>query len=257
MGVVQPLVQLLVALLKRLGVNPLPVVAFHSLIGFFAAWLIGSSSPMLWLYAALLLQLKTVLDNADGDLARATNQVTQTGRYFDTGMDFLVNIALFVALATHGPALLSLLAFVLLTLLLSLDFNMERLYKARRSETTEAAEIPEGAPKLLFRLFQSLYCWVFAPQDRGLEHLDHALGRLSGVRENSNEKRAWNDLFSTASVVNLGLSSQYLVLGLCLFWGQPFWYVYAIFLMALYVLAVQLLRVLRYRRAARALRRSL
>lgn len=255
MGVVQPLAQPLALLLKRLGVNPLLVVVFHSLLGFFAAWLIGSSSPLLWLYAALLLQLKTVLDNADGGLARAANQVTQTGRYFDTGMDFLVNLALFAALAAHGSPLLSLLAFVLLTLLLSLDFNMERLYRARRS--TETAEIPEGRPKLLFRLFRGLYHSVFASQDRWLEHLDGALGRLSGVPEASDEKHVWNDLFSTASVVNLGLSSQYLVLGLCLFWGKPFWYVYAVFLMTLYALAVQLLRVLRYRRASRALRRSL
>ena len=48
--------------------------------------------------AALLLQLKTLLDNADGALARATGQVTLTGRYLDTIADLVVNAAVFAAL---------------------------------------------------------------------------------------------------------------------------------------------------------------
>ena len=46
----------------------------------------------------VLLQLKTVLDNADGQLARASGRVTLTGRYLDTEADLVVNAALFAAL---------------------------------------------------------------------------------------------------------------------------------------------------------------
>ena len=48
--------------------------------------------------AALLLQVKTLLDNADGLLARASGRVTLAGRYLDTEADLVVNAALFAAL---------------------------------------------------------------------------------------------------------------------------------------------------------------
>ena len=47
--------------------------------------------------AALLVQLKTLLDNADGQLARLTGRVTAFGRYLDSECDLLVNAALFAA----------------------------------------------------------------------------------------------------------------------------------------------------------------
>ena len=57
-----------------------------------------------FLVAALLLQLKTVLDNADGQLARLSGRVTAFGRYLDSESDLVVNAAIFVALGTQiGP----------------------------------------------------------------------------------------------------------------------------------------------------------
>ena len=48
----------------------------------------------------LLLQLKTVLDNADGQLARPPGGCPALGRYLDSESDLLVNAALFAALGT-------------------------------------------------------------------------------------------------------------------------------------------------------------
>ena len=58
------------------------------------------------LAAALLVQLKTLLDNADGQLARLTGKPSAFGRYLDSEVDLLVNAALFAALAwtTARPA---------------------------------------------------------------------------------------------------------------------------------------------------------
>ena len=53
----------------------------------------GSSS-----LAALLLQLKTLLDNADGRLARVSGRMTRLGRFLDSSSISLVNVALFAAL---------------------------------------------------------------------------------------------------------------------------------------------------------------
>src|SRR5690606_32562847 len=103
MRVLQPLARRGVALLSHTAVEPWQVVVAHTLIGLLAAVLVSGSSPVGWLVAAVLLQLKSLLDNIDGGLARATNRVTELGRYLDTGLDLLVNVALFAALSRHGP----------------------------------------------------------------------------------------------------------------------------------------------------------
>ena len=69
-----------------------------------AAGATGSSPRSGWragdlVAAALLLQLKTVLDNADGQLARLTgNDLRARSRYLDSESDLLVDAALFAAL---------------------------------------------------------------------------------------------------------------------------------------------------------------
>lgn len=244
----RPLTRRLVAAFARFGLDPLWVVAAQGLIGLVAAGLIASGHFVL---AALLLQLKTLLDNSDGGLARATGRVTQLGRYADTGVDFFVNMALFAALACYGPWSLALGAFVVLTLILSLDFRLEALYWAlRRQAGTEA---PRGQPVWLYRFFRGLYQRFFAPQDALIDRLDNALlTRLLQGEEPSRQARlAWNDLFSTATLVNLGLSSQLVLLGLCLILGQPFWYVYVVYAQLFYVAAIQLLRAVRFRNRLR------
>lgn len=90
----RPLAHLVVLLLLRTPVRPHHLVLFHTGLVLGAAWLLLRED----LGAALLLQLKTVLDNADGQLARLRGEVTEFGRYLDTGMDFLGNLALFLAL---------------------------------------------------------------------------------------------------------------------------------------------------------------
>lgn len=255
MRLVQPLAEAGVRALARLGVNPLWLVATHAACGLAAAWLIAWSSGGGLLWAALLLQLKTLLDNMDGGLARATGRVTLMGRYLDTGMDLIVNAALFAALARYGPLLLALIAFVLLTLMLSWDFGAERLYRLERSPHGPGETPSVGAPLPLYRLFKGLYDALLAPQDRLIEGLERRrFARLVGLPYASAPlelRLAWADLFSTASLVNLGLSTQMLVLGLCLALGRPFWYVWSIFAEALYLLGVQLLRGLRFRRYLR------
>jgi archaetidylinositol phosphate synthase len=254
----QPLTTWGVGLLARLGVNPLLVVLAHGLLGVAAAALIASGRNLVW--AALLLQIKTLLDNMDGGLARATGQVTRMGRYLDTGLDFLVNVALFAALAQHGPPALAVLAFLLLTAVLSLDYNAERLYRLEHDPPAAASEEPPiGAPLPLYLLFKGLYDVLLAPQDRLIARLDawrfHRLTHLPYTHAPQVLRHAWADLFSTASLVNLGLSSQMFLLGLCLVAGQPFWYVYAVLAQAFYAVCVQLLRGERLRGYLRGVKR--
>jgi phosphatidylglycerophosphate synthase len=80
------------------------------------------------LAAALLLQLKTVLDNADGQLALLTGGVTALGRYLDSELDLAVDAALFAALGWYGHAVAApIVGFLALTAVLSINFSAERL----------------------------------------------------------------------------------------------------------------------------------
>ncbi|HEX7022650.1 MAG TPA: CDP-alcohol phosphatidyltransferase family protein [Trueperaceae bacterium] len=241
----------IVRLLVRLRVDPVWVVVTHSLLGLLAAALLAFRPEALWM-VAVLLQLKTLLDNADGGVARASGRVTQLGRYLDTLMDLLVNFCLFAALARYGPPAAAFGGFVLLTVILSLDHNLEALYRAQRQPRHPDEPVPVGAPRPLFHLVKGSYDLLLGAQDRLIRHLDRAaFERLSGLQASSAPlelRLAWNDMFSTASLVNLGLSTQLLVLGVCLALGHPFWYVLLVYGQAAYVAAVLLARGPRLKR---------
>ena len=255
MRLIQPLATAGVQVLARWHINPLWIVTTHALLGFIAAGLLAAQQPALWLGAAILLQLKTLLDNMDGGLARATNQVTRMGRYFDTGMDTLVNLSLFIALGLYGSLAVALVAFMVQMLLLSADFNAERLYRDARQRpqpTKPLAPDPIGAPIVLYSLFKGFYEFLLKPQDALIRRADAWLFKLAAARTYENAplkwRLRWSDLYSTATLVNLGLSTQLAVLGACLLLGKPYWYVYSIFYEGVYVLLIQLSRIYRFKR---------
>ena len=133
--------------------------------------------------AAVLLQLKTLLDNTDGQLARASGRVTLAGRYLDTIADLVVNAAVFVALGyVTGQPLLAAAAFVALTLVLAVDFNVTELYREAHGIVEPAAASTGGRAE---RVLAAVYGVVFAPLDRASVRSRSAiarrLGRVRGV----------------------------------------------------------------------------
>jgi phosphatidylglycerophosphate synthase len=201
----RPPAHLVARALAPLRVPPPAVVLAGAATGFAAAAAVGRHA---FLAAALLLQLKTLLDNADGQLARATGRITDFGRYLDSESDLLVDAAVFAALGLRIGPWLALAGFVLLTTVLSLNFNLERIHR--------------GAPagwdgSTLGRVYAVMYGW----QDRLAEKLIRRPRRAT--------------VFVAS---NFGLSPQLLVLGICLAAGHPDAYVgvLAICLAALVVL---------------------
>ncbi len=254
---VQPAANLAVRGAARLGLDPQLVVWSHSALGVAAAVLVAVGEPGAWRIAAALLLAKAFLDNVDGGLARATGRVTVMGRYLDTVLDTVVNALLFAALAVHGPGIwgvpLALGAFAALVVVLSLDFNLERRYRALRGLVPRDADrAPAGAPERWLAAFRGFYERFLAPQDAAIDRLDErAFARLSGAPYAAaplDQRLAWNDLWSTATLVNLGLTTQMAVLAACLALGAPFAYVLLVYAMAAYVGAVQLMRAARFRR---------
>lgn len=252
MRAIQPVAAWGIAGFARLGIDPLHVVLIHGAFGFVAAAGIAIGGPVAWNVAAVFLIAKVLLDNIDGGLARATGRVTQTGRYLDTWVDFWNNLAIFAALSLYGASWPTVVAWAVLTLVLTVDFNLERRYRDARDHGPASAQasVPLGASPAMFRTLRGAYNAFFAPQDRAIARLDAATMQLLADRAGADidveAHRAWNDLFSTAAVVNLGLSTQLLALAILLVAGAPFGYVWVVLLQAPYLMCVWLLRMVRF-----------
>jgi hypothetical protein len=201
--VFRPLAHAVVVPAARLRVPPPVVVLLAAAVGVAGAVELARGHVVV---AALLVQLKTVLDNADGQLARRTGRVTAFGRYLDSECDLLVNAALFAALL-HWSAIPG---FVLLTLILSTNFNVERLSRGGVASW-------DASP--LGRVYGVLYGW----QDRIAD-------RMLGART----IQSWQ----VNTLANLGMSTQLLAFGICTAVGHPLAFVWVLLVEALLVVAI-------------------
>lgn len=166
--VYRPLAHLLVLVLLPLRVPPSAVVVAGFVVGLAAAFEIARGGLLV---AAALIVGKTILDGADGALARAAGRVSAFGRFLDSDCDLIVNAALFGAIGyAAGRPLLGLAGFLASTFVLSFNFNLRRLYVG-------AQQAPEGGG-----LPRRFYDLVYAPQDRLVERLVRRRPRLSTLR---------------------------------------------------------------------------
>lgn len=240
--VYRPLAHLVVVSLLPLRVPPPLVAAAAGATGIAAAVQLAQGRLLL---AAMLVQVKTVLDNADGQLARLSGRVTAFGRYLDSELDLLVNAALFAAVAvTTGRPGLAAAGFVALTTVLSLNYNVERLYRAERGE--QASAMPETTGRAA-GLLRGVYVVAYAPQDRLVERLIAYRLRDAGP----SERLAYHDRTTVSVLANLGMSTQLLVFGACLALGRPAAFAWV----ALSELALVLVLALRRELAIRAVPR--
>ena len=197
--VFRPLAHPLVLLFARLRVSPPVVVVAAGAAGIAGALELGRGSLVV---AALLVQLKTLLDNADGQLARLTGRTSAFGRYLDSEVDLLVNAALFTGLGwTTGSPALALAGFCAVTSVLSLNFNVERLSRAVAAE-------PEAAGGRATEALRRIYGFLYAPQDRLAEALVVRRPSLTGS-------------FAVSALANMGMSTQLAAFGLLMALGHP------------------------------------
>jgi phosphatidylglycerophosphate synthase len=227
-GLFRPPANVLASLLARVGVAPPAVVLANAATGLVAAVVLARGELVA---AALLLQLKTLLDNADGQLARATGRVTLVGRYLDTEADLVVNAAVFAALGhVTGQPLLAAVSFVALTLVLAVDFNATELYR-------EARGLPRPDPLPTGSRAERVLAWgyslVFARLDRLVRGIsEHRLERITGSepdpRRTQDARLAYVDRPAVSVLANLGLTTQLFVLGACLVLGRPELYLWLV-----------------------------
>ena len=246
----RPIAHPIVLALLPLRVPPPAVVVVHAVMGLVAAGLILAGQPVA---AASLLLAKTVLDAADGQLARASGRVTPLGRYLDTELDAVANVAIFAAIgAVTGRPWLALAAFIALTLSLSVDYVL-----ISQSRGGILDRDPDRSGSVLLRATRSVYEATFAPQDRLLVRVDRRRleSALRGVVDDPARARgesAYQDPLMLSVVANLGLATQLLVLAVCLLVDAPVAYLWIALAGGLLVPALQLRRERRARHAALA-----
>jgi archaetidylinositol phosphate synthase len=218
----RPLSNALVPLLARLGVSPPAVVLANAAAGLVSALALARGELVA---AAVLLQLKTLLDNTDGQLARVSGRVTLAGRYLDTEADLVVNAALFAALGyVTGETLPTVAGFVALTVVLAVDFNVTELHRELHGI---APQLPAATGSRVEHVLERLYELVYGPLDRGIRRL---------------WERAEIDRGALTVLANLGLSTQLVVLGVCLVVGEPEAYLWVVLASLLLVAALSFRR---------------
>lgn len=107
----RPIAKIIASSLKNTNFTPI-----HVTIAFVISGVIGIAfilNGQYW-WAGFFLILKSILDAADGELARIKNTPSYTGRYLDSVSDIILNLLIFLAVhaITHGNLLYTLLAFL-------------------------------------------------------------------------------------------------------------------------------------------------
>ena len=245
-----PLAARVALALEPLRVPPTALVLANGVAGLLAALALHEGALVA---AAALLQVKTLLDNADGRLARVSGRITLLGRYLDTEVDLLVNAALFAALGSvTGKPWLALAAFLVLTLVLSVGFNLAELFRLAHDGHVAA---PPSSGSVAERGLEAAYRAAFGWHDRLIRAVvTRRLERVLGDERDADRRRAvtlaYHDRATMSFLANLGLSTQLVVLGLFLLLDAPEVYLWLV------VCSSALLPLLQLRRE-RLARRSL
>jgi CDP-diacylglycerol--serine O-phosphatidyltransferase len=210
----RPAARALVHLIKGTKITPIHVTIAFSISGVFAIWCIINGYA--WA-AALFLILKSILDAADGELARVKETPSYTGRYLDSVADILLNALIFATLwyLTNASILYTLLAFVGMQLQGTI-YNYYYVILRNRFDGDTTSRIFEKQPpialegetqrnvNILFFLYRGLY----GAFDKAIYLLDR-----------SAVKSIWFPNWFMTLVSLLGLGSQLLIMSIFLVLG--------------------------------------
>lgn len=222
----RPIAAVVVWLLYPTRVTPNQVTIAAIVIGCCAAGAYIQNTPEAFMIAGGLVTLKDIVDDADGQLARAKRMYSRRGRFLDSIGDFFVDLMLFTALTivllhTHAPAIsivLGSVAFLGLTLRVSCHvfyqasfLHIEESYKLNRIIEEVTDEDRQGDPVAL-RLqivFNVLYTW----QDKLMQRIDAWCKRRTLSKD---ADRLWyTDKTSLRISGLLGFGTEFALLSAC------------------------------------------
>jgi len=210
----RPTARIIANFLKETSITPIQVTIWFIISGLIAIACILYGS---YWAAAFFLILKSVLDAADGELARIKETPSYTGRYFDSVADIILNFFIFITLwhITNSHLIYAFLAFVGIQLqgtlynyyyvILRNKFNGDTTSRVFEDETPIALQGEnQRNVNFLFTLYKLLY-GIF---DKTIYFLD----------KKANGSKPFNKWFMTA-VSTFGLGFQLLVISVMLVLG--------------------------------------
>jgi phosphatidylglycerophosphate synthase len=222
----RPLAALVVWALYPTRVTPNQVTVASTIAGLLAALMFALPASGGFVLAGLLVTLKDVLDDADGQLARARQQYSRRGRFLDSIGDAIVDVALFAGitiavLRTHpGFETVVLGALGLLGITLRVSYHVyyqvsylhtEQRYGLNRIVESVTEDDLRGDPVALRlqRVFNVMYTW----QDR----LMYAIDRWCRGEQVPDERLgAWYaDRTGLRLSGLLGFGTEFALLSLC------------------------------------------
>lgn len=160
-----PMTRLL--LLTPLSANAVTALALASGAG--ALFLLADADAHMRDIGALLFLVSYVLDNCDGEIARARGQCSDFGRRFDTFVDWFVNSAVFVAIGIGAAERFESMLWFWLGVVAASGGTVNYLLSLRsdaddEDSDTEAEASPQGprewAVYILRELFRADFCFI-------------------------------------------------------------------------------------------------
>ncbi|MDX1315140.1 MAG: CDP-alcohol phosphatidyltransferase family protein [Eudoraea sp.] len=213
-----------------------PLTPIHVTIGFVISGLLAIYCILnqYYLGAVFFLILKSILDAADGELARLKNRPSYTGRFLDSVSDIILNLLIVLSIwyVTNGSVWLAILAFIGLELQGTLYNYYYAILRNRHQGDTTSRIFETDVPKahkgeeqrhvnLLFRLYRLFY--------GGFDKIIYSLDRSAC---NAPKMPKW----LMTAVSTFGLGFQLLLIGLMLVSGLesyilPFFLSYSVFIL--------------------------
>lgn len=263
----RPAASVVVWALHPTSVTPNQVTVAAILAGFAAAAVYLWGTPAAIALAGVLVTVKDVLDDADGQLARAKQLYSRRGRFLDSIGDFAVDAALFAAITavvyraepTIATLLLGAASFLGITLRVSYHvyyqasfLHLEERYALNRivEEITEEDRAGDPVALRLQQVFVLLYGW----QDRFMVRLDRW---CYGGEPALDAARAWyGDRAGLRCSGLLGFGTELALLTVCsLFDALPLYLLLNLLLMnGLWAANVLYRKLILARRVVRAVR---
>lgn len=214
------------------------ITPIHVTIGFIISGLLAIFcilGDQMW-GAAFFLTLKSVLDAADGELARIKQTPSYTGRYFDSVSDILLNLLIILTLwhVTDSSLILAVLAFIGIQLQGTLYNYYYVILRNRFSGDTTSRIIEDQAPvamegesQRVVNIFFTLYTICYRQFDKAIFLMDR--NAVHGT---------WFPNWFMTAVSAFGLGFQLLIMSVMLPLGWieyiiPFFICYSTFIFVL------------------------
>lgn len=238
----RPFATFISAKLKNTAVTPLHITYIFGICGLIAIYFILNQQ---FIWAAIFIVVKCIIDAADGELARVKNTPSYIGRYCDSIFDFILNFGFLFAIyfVTDTSIWLMLLAFFCLQLqgtLYNFYYVILRHKTAGGDQTSKIFEIEPpialgGESQKIVDIFFKTYLLTYGVFDKIIYKLD----------QNAAHSKTFDSWFMTFVSI-YGLGFQLLCIAIALALGFKDFIILSVIIATLFIPILIALRVTLY-----------